>query len=93
MLGQRRRRWPNIEPTMGQCIVLTEVAVSRQRKARRRVNTLLLSNDLNDSLSIHIVQSRMSIIALNLSFEQFGALLMHKHHDEHLTPSFTIISD
>ena len=22
-LGQRRRRWPNIEPTLGQCLVLT----------------------------------------------------------------------
>ena len=29
MLGQRRRRWPNIEPALGQCLVFIENEVWR----------------------------------------------------------------
>ena len=31
MLGQRRRWWPSIDPTLGQCLVLA--GISRQQKS------------------------------------------------------------
>ena len=38
MLGQRRRRWPNIEPTMAQSLVFAGIPLSRQNTPWWRVH-------------------------------------------------------
>ena len=31
MLGQRRRRWPNINPSLAQCVLIAEIAIKAEQ--------------------------------------------------------------
>ena len=54
MLGQRRRRWPNIDPTMGEGLVLVYLLVRHMMLNQRRRR---LTN-VKPTLIEHIVSDR-----------------------------------